>query len=567
MRLRTLNPSHAKQCRAGMYLLQRFVRRRLGWHVALDTAQVSRPLPQSQRTRGFTAYTDVIGFTHQRRPYGCCSTSAMTRSMLPLPTQNPFAALPLDDCVDTDTETSDTDEADSPLTSGAAPATSSRQGPRAASAPQLDHAPHSPRSTPATCLGTWNVHNLNTKDSLSRLVALSHFMHYHSMGVLAVQKTRLPPQTPLAPETGLLYFGSTPVLQLHTSTRYCRGTGFLVPSAHSASFTYLGTRSPLLAGYGAVWPRWQGPLQSQPLYLASVYCPDTGAQRRNAHLLQDVYEHISAELTYYSSKPGTMCLMGDWNAHVPASSHPSVPAHLHHLAPTLGLGELNSAGRALLEFCSAHGPRVVSQHAHRSPADGPPGARPTFVRGKSAAIVDYILLSSTCSAANPPLCEVVPHDSTDVHGVSSDHSPILLPCLPQPLRTPTRERRRVTLRMELLYGPETCHRFRRVVEQSSADLLPLLQPPPATDRQHAPSHADAACSAVISMLRKAAADTLGHRTVVPGVTRPWMTRHVADVCARRCLAFARHNLDPSPLNLDHFKAFFFRVFRPEKEGL
>jgi hypothetical protein len=63
-----------------------------------------------------------------------------------------------------------------------------------------------------------------------------------------------------------------------------------------------------------------------------------------------------------------------------------------------------------------------------------------------------------------------------------------------------------------------------------------------------------ACSAVVSLLRKAAADTPGHRTLVPGVKKPWMTRHVADVCARRRLAFARQKLDPSPLNLDHFKA-------------
>jgi hypothetical protein len=238
--------------------------------------------------------------------------------------------------------------------------------------------------SPATSLGTWNVHNLNTKDSLSRLVALSHFMHFPGMGVLAVQETRLPPQTPLAAATGLLYFGSTPVLQSHASTRYCRGTGFLVPSARSASFTYLGTRSPLIAGYGAVWARWQGPLQTQPLYLASVYCPDTSAQRRSVHILQEVYEQISAGLTYYSSKPGTVCLMGDWNTHVPASSHPSVPTHLHNLAPTLGRGELNSADRALLEFCSAHGLRVVSQHGHLSPVSGPPVARPTFVRDTCA---------------------------------------------------------------------------------------------------------------------------------------------------------------------------------------
>jgi hypothetical protein len=157
------------------------------------------------------------------------------------------------------------------------------------------------------------------------------------------------------------------------------------------------------------------------------------------------------------------------------------------------------------------------------------------VRGICATIVDCILHPSNCPSANPALCEVVSHDSTDVFGVGSDHSPILLPCLPQPPRTPTRGRSRLTLRMELFYDPEMSQRFRRVVEQNSADLLPLLQPLPANDRQHAQAQVDAACSVVIAMLRKAAADTLGHRMVVPGVTKPWMTRHVADVCARRRL--------------------------------
>jgi hypothetical protein len=48
--------------------------------------------------------------------------------------------------------------------------------------------PHTPL-VPGTCLGTWIVHNLDTRDSISRLIALSHFMHYNGVGVLAVQDT------------------------------------------------------------------------------------------------------------------------------------------------------------------------------------------------------------------------------------------------------------------------------------------------------------------------------------------------------------------------------------------
>jgi hypothetical protein len=111
------------------------------------------------------------------------------------------------------------------------------------------------------------------------------------------------------------------------------------------------------------------------------------------------------------------------------------------------------------------------------------------------------------------------------------------------------------VRKQFIYcDPETRQRSHQTVKHSSARLLPLLQPPPATDRQHAQSQVDLACSEVVSLPRKAAADTLGHLTVVPGVTKPWMTRDVADACARRRLAFARNKLDPCPVNLDRFKA-------------
>jgi hypothetical protein len=144
--------------------------------------------------------------------------------------------------------------------------------------------------------------------------------------------------------------------------------------------------------------------------------------------------------------------------------------------------ELGRQGAARILLCSR--PPSCFTACTSVPAAGPPVAKPTFVRGKFATIVDYILLPSNCSAENPASCELVAHDSTDVYGVSSNNSPILLPCLRQPPRTLTCGQRRVTLRMELLHDPETCERFRRMIEQNSPDLLPLLQPPPANDRQH-----------------------------------------------------------------------------------
>jgi hypothetical protein len=77
----------------------------------------------------------------------------------------------------------------------------------------------------------------------------------------------------------------------------------VVRDDHSASFTYLSARSPPIEEYGAVWARWQGRADVQPMYLASVYCPDAGAQQRNPNLLQDVSEQISVSLTHYCILP------------------------------------------------------------------------------------------------------------------------------------------------------------------------------------------------------------------------------------------------------------------------
>jgi hypothetical protein len=110
----------------------------------------------------------------------------------------------------------------------------------------------------------------------------------------------------------------------------------------------------------------------------------------------------------------------------------------------------------------------------------------------------------------------------------------------------------LTLRLERLSDPATRKSFQAAVERDSVHLHSVLTPPPATDPQQAQSQVDAAAAAVLSLLVQAAAATLGFRTVVPGVTKSWMTTQVAEICARRRLAFARHKLDPSPENLQRF---------------
>jgi hypothetical protein len=170
-----------------------------------------------------------------------------------------------------------------------------------------------------------------------------------------------------------------------------------------------------IAGNGADWGHWQGPSQVQPICWVSVYYPHTGPESKSSNWLPEIYKHISAELTYYSSKPGTVCLMEDWIGHVLASSNPYLPIHLHHLAPTLGLGDQNATCRALLDFYSAHGCCVVPQHVHLPPNAGLHIARLTFVRDSFTSIVDCVRfpfqqllaeLSTRSCRMTPPRCIV-----------------------------------------------------------------------------------------------------------------------------------------------------------------
>jgi exonuclease III len=165
----------------------------------------------------------------------------------------------------------------------------------------VDISCHTPSPSPTTCLDTWNVPSLNTRDSLSCLIALSRFMHHDGVCVLTVQETRIRQQTPFSAVTGLKHYRAESGLQSHTSWRYCRVTVFLVCGDHRASFANLGTRSSLLEGYGAVWACFQGQSDASSIYLASVYCTDTDAQQRNPHFLQEVDKQLSLRLTHYCS--------------------------------------------------------------------------------------------------------------------------------------------------------------------------------------------------------------------------------------------------------------------------
>jgi hypothetical protein len=138
---------------------------------------LGRPLPRTQRNRGFTIYVDSFGCTHQRRPYGRPSHGSVATTTITQPSPIRFPSMPTEDNIETDEDTQPID------CSGISDAICSAQeaSSECRSTVATGASVHPSSHTPPSC----------TRDRLSRLIALSRFMHHNGGGVLAVQQTRI----------------------------------------------------------------------------------------------------------------------------------------------------------------------------------------------------------------------------------------------------------------------------------------------------------------------------------------------------------------------------------------
>ena len=355
MILTVTNNVHAQQCRAAPAALQQYVRKALSWHVAFDSIQstAGNPLSAKQRARpglfvfarGCSMYVDSAGFTLPRRPLPsarACHADTVPKRRTPC--RNIFAALAPDVDVPGHARTMPAPEprciaASSQSTTTPDPPTSATSSAHrdVDTAPQQMH------------IGTWNLRNLNS-NATSKLTCLKDFMQHRDIPLLAVQETKLPAQCDWSRQLGLQYFGA-PAVRGEKGHNRC-GTGFLVQEQFASKFKYIGPKKPLVDGYGAVWGRWQVDNTQQCLWLASVYFPDSARSRRDPALAQAVLNQIKTSYEYFSRQQGTVCLMGDWNAHVGHATNEVLRSDLRPYAPAHGFQQINSPGVSLLELCS-----------------------------------------------------------------------------------------------------------------------------------------------------------------------------------------------------------------------
>jgi Endonuclease/Exonuclease/phosphatase family len=230
-------------------------------------------------------------------------------------------------------------------------------------------------------IGTRNVRDLGSANSLGRLAALAQLMSESGVGVLAIQESELNGSQRQPEQVGLVYRGSAARRTAHGGRR--GGVGFLVREDVVPFFTFLGSRGGRTAPsneFAAQWARVYGASTDQDLWVASVYLPDASRRREDPRLFDKALADVSADVAFYEMKPGTVVVMGDWNARQGNSQMPGMPDDLRAYAPVYGEPRKNPEGLKVLRMCRDAGLGVRS-------GAWPEGSGPTCVgHGRRAAV-------------------------------------------------------------------------------------------------------------------------------------------------------------------------------------
>jgi len=506
--LTVAHPPHAAQITADFESFKAAVENATGWRVVPGPSLADPP----PRATAGVRYVDQHGFSRPRRMYHAQRDE--TGSSRPaLRSTNPFAVLADEDCPTASTDTVGT-TAGCPATATASPPTPPRVARK--------------HATGCEYIGTANVFDLGGPHALAELLALQVMMEERQVAVLAVQETKILRSREHVAKTKLRYFGTRAYPTLHG--RRSGGTGFMVREGALDFFTFLGPRSGHKAAdehFAAQWARVHGPTCDQDLWIASVYLPNssryiTPADKR---LYADTMADIDADITFYSRKPGTVVLMGDWNARVgnPASSELAADgkhSHLRAHAPALGETKCTEQGRMLLQLCHNHDLEFKSGVCANSEGPTcvgfPNGARD----GKS--VVDHIIASRSTQPSAPPL-RCIRLESEEVVGLQSDHVPLLLHFPVRARKARVTRTYRTRYRLEQLRDKDTALAYMHAVNDAASAYL-SSSPPCACGDQ---AGADAAAHEAARIFEQAAAASIGTRTVRDGVTKRWLSRETA----------------------------------------
>ncbi len=405
--------------------------------------------------------------------------------------------------------------------------------------PAPTHAPPTPAAADDVAeparpahLGSLNVNGLASDRGTTKLLAVVDLMVAHDIGILAIQETHCVRERalPLSDRTCAYHgAGATPT---STGGRPSGGHGFLVRAQWADRCTYLGQRTE--SRYAPAWLKVRGGTPADDIHIACVYLPDRSRRRNEPCALRDALSALEADVTHYAPRPGAIVVLGDFNVRVGNRRQPEArvhPAWQH--APAVGedcsvrdglaaIALLEALQRCNLDFLPV-APACTTGPAHA------PSCRPTFVRGVCRSCIDYIV-ASVPNPQHSPVTTLL-HTAQHVVDCGTDHVPVLAPCLPT-LRPAVRRRAPASIRwrLERLHDDDVLQHYQDELDRRlESDAARTHDAPPAP----VPSPQRLA-DTLAAALRGAATAALGTRTVVPGITKSWMTASVsAAIAARR----------------------------------
>jgi hypothetical protein len=244
---------------------------------------------------------------------------------------------------------------------------------------------------PPTRVGTLNVNGIAAACMETKLTSIVHLMEQLNILILAVQETKIPNTTDLdefLPQLHYSFHGEPGTDS--RSHRHTGGVGFIVHSQLSHHFIFVGKRHQ--HKYASAWATLKHQNSAENVHLASVYLPDSS---RSTVEYSAALTLLAQDVLHFQSKPGSILLLGDFNARVGHARLPDCPNT--DVAPPLGEPHINSNGIRLLQLCADAGLTFVTGH-------NPDTSIPTFSRrrgiGAATSIIDHIL-THTCALKQP----------------------------------------------------------------------------------------------------------------------------------------------------------------------
>ena len=115
--------------------------------------------------------------------------------------------------------------------------------------------------------------------------------------------------------------------------------------------------------YRAAWAKLKGIKQKEDLDIGNVYLPDSG---KPGPAFEAALELLREDVEYYQQKPGSVILLGDFNAKL-GNKH----THRHPRAPSHGEDVVNPRGKALLDVCLQQRLFLLSSQTAQRPPTAP----------------------------------------------------------------------------------------------------------------------------------------------------------------------------------------------------